>query len=221
MKKNLVTMMVAVVMVAGALVGCGSQEVVTTTTQDTAVSETTTEYGTENVSVEEATVETTVEESANAATEEASVDEVTEETSVETTEKSAKDQLAEATIVKEYRVYNKCEETNERYNVYLVEGNQNDPSAHVSFKALSCGDEDGFNDETFKDYKFVFDTVTSNEVAPYFEETSGDNTCILFPNTSSDYTTEYNGDLGCYVQVVYTDEAEPEIAYYSFTFVEQ
>lgn len=219
--KNLVAMMVTVVMVAGALVGCGSQEVATTTTQDTAVSETTTEYGTENASVEEATVETTVEESAEAAIEEVSVDEAAEEASVEEAEKTAREQLAEATIVKEYRVYNKCAETNERYNVYLVEGNQNDPSAHTPFKALSCGDEDGFNDETFNDYKFVFDTVTLDEVAPYFEETSGDNTAVFFANTSSDYTTEYNENLGCYVQVFYTDEEKPEIAFYRFIFVEQ
>ncbi|MBO6241064.1 MAG: hypothetical protein J6O61_09605 [Butyrivibrio sp.] len=220
MKKNFVTLIVTVFFATGALVGCGSQEVVTTTTQDTAVSATT-EYGTEDTSVEEATVEATVEEFAEVATEEVSADEATEEVSAETTGKSAKEQLAEATIVKEYRVYNKCAETNERYNVYLVEGNQNDTSVHVSFKALSCGDEDGFNDETFKDYEFVFSTVTSDEVAPYFEETSGDNTCIFFPNVSSDYTVEYNEDFGCFVLVSYTDDAEPEIISISFIFVEQ
>ena len=114
-----------------------------------------------------------------------------------------------------------CAETNERYVAYLVEGNQNDPSGDISFKALSCGDEDGFNDETFNNCAFVFNVVTSDEAASYYKETAGDDTCIFFPNVSSDYTTEYNEDLGCFVQVFYTDEAEPEIAYISFTFVEQ
>ena len=63
---------------------------------------------------------------------------------------------------------------------YLVEGDQNDPSADTPFKSLSCGYEDDFNDETFKDYKFVLDTVTSDEAASYYKETSGDNTSVLF-----------------------------------------
>ena len=217
--------MVTVVMVAGALVGCGSQEAQTvggngTTTEASAV-ETTTEYGTENTSVEEATVETTVEESAEAATEEVSVDEATEEVSVETTEKSAKDQLAEATIAKEYRVYNKCADNDEKYVAYLVEGNQNDPSVHVSFKALNFEEEDLSQDTYCNDNKTLLDFITSDYVSAYFEETSGDNTCLFFPNVSSDYTTEYNEDLGCYVQTTYTDDAEPEIVSISFIFVEQ
>ena len=213
--------MVTVVMVAGALVGCGSQEVETTTTQDRVVSETTTEYGTENTSVEKATVEATVEESTEAATEEVSVDKAIEEASVETTEKTVDEQLAEATIIKEYRVYNKCAENDEKYVAYLVEGNQNDPSVFVSFKALNYEEEDLSQDIFCNDSKALLDFITSDYVSAYFEETSGDNTCLFFPNVSSDHVTEYNEDLGCYVQVFYTDEAEPEIAYYSFTFVEQ
>ncbi|MBP3260947.1 hypothetical protein [Pseudobutyrivibrio sp.] len=220
MKKNLVAMMVTVVMVAGALVGCGSKEVQTVggegTIAEASAVETTTEYGTENTSVEEATVE----ESAEAAIEEVSVNEAVEEVSVETTEKTAEEQLAEATIVKEYRVYNKCAETNERYIAYLVDGNQNDPSAHTPFKAINFGDEDGANDETFKDCKFVLSIVSSDEAAPYYEESSGDKCCTLF-NISSDVTTEYNEDLGCFVRTFYTDEDKPEIAFYSFIFVEQ
>ena len=209
--KNLVAMMVTVVMVAGALVGCGSQEVATTTAQDTAVSETTTE----NASVEEAAVEATVEESAEAATEEVSVDEAAEEVSVETTEKTAEEQLAEATIIKEYRVYNKCEETDGRYVAYLIEGNRE------SFKSLSCGDEDGFNDETFNDYKFVFNVVTSDEAESYYKETPYDATFFYFPSVCLEPTVEYNEDLGCFVEVYYTDEAKSDIVSISFIFVEQ
>ena len=59
MKKNLVTMMVTIVMVAGALVGCGSKEVAQETTP---VVEATVEASVEEDVVEEATEEVSVEE---------------------------------------------------------------------------------------------------------------------------------------------------------------
>ena len=59
MKKNLVTMMVTVVMAAGALVGCGSKEVAQETTP---VVESAVEASTEEEVVEEATEEVSVEE---------------------------------------------------------------------------------------------------------------------------------------------------------------
>ncbi len=54
MKKNFVTLIVTAFFTTGVLVGCGSQ-------QDTVVSETTTEYGTEDTSIVEAIVESSTE----------------------------------------------------------------------------------------------------------------------------------------------------------------
>ena len=133
MKKNLVAMMVTVVMVAGALVGCGSKEVQTVggegTIAEASAVETTTEYGTENASVEEvaveATTEETVEESAEAATEEVSVEEV---------EKTAEEQLADATVERTFRIYNAYCNPRSRYFVALYENNE--------VLSLSCGEEE-------------------------------------------------------------------------------
>lgn len=212
MKKNLVALMVTVVMVAGALVGCGSKEVQTvggngTTTEASAV-ETTTEYGTDNASVEEvaveATTEETVEESAEAATEEISVEEV---------EKTAEEQLAEATVERTFRVYNYfCAESG-RYEVIRTEGND--------VQALTCGEEDGVNYDTFADYQFILNLITSDEAMVYYEKTEHASDFETWLDETVSTVVEYRDDLGCFTKTYYADEEQTSTIAVDFIFVEQ
>ena len=211
MKKNLVALMVTVVMVAGALVGCGSKEVQTvggngTTTEASAV-ETTTEYGTDNASVEEvaveATTEETVEESAEAATEEVSVEEV---------EKTAEEQLAEATVERTFRIYNTYCSADGRYIAYLYENNE--------VLAINCGEEDGVNDDTFTDYQFILNLITSDEAMAYYEKADASLSEAWLDEAVST-VVENRDDLGCFTKTYYADEEQTDVIAVDFIFVEQ
>lgn len=212
MKKNLVALMVTVVMVAGALVGCGSKEVQTvggngTTTEASAV-ETTTEYGTDNASVEEvaieATTEETVEESAEATTEEVSVEEI---------EKTAEEQLAEATIERTYRIYNAYCNSGSRYIVYLYENNE--------VSAINCGEEDGVSADTFTDYQFILNLIASDEAKPYYEKAEQANEYEVWLDEATATVVENRDDLGCFTKTYYADEEQTDIIAVDFIFVEQ
>lgn len=212
MKKNLVALMVTVVMVAGALVGCGSKEVQTvggngTTTEASAV-ETTTEYGTDNASVEEvaveATTEETVEEPAEAATEEASVEEV---------EKTAEEQLAEATVERTFRIYNTYCSADGRYTAYLYENNE--------VLAINCGEEDGVNDDTFTDYQFILNLITSDEAMAYYKKAQNTSLSETWLDEAVSTVVEYRVDLGCFTKTYYADEEQTDIIAVDFIFVEQ
>lgn len=212
MKKNLVALMVTVVMVAGALVGCGSKEVATTTTQDTVVSETTTEYGTDNASVEEVAVEATTEETVEESTEAA-----TEEVSVEEVEKTAEEQLAESTIIKEYHICNVGYFGYEdyKYEVYLVEGNK--------IHAISATEtSDLFDGEAFSDYAYTMDVLTSDGIKELFADDAylidAEYGFTVMPAITSE-VVEYNDKLGCFVRTDYT--ADNEIVAAELIFVEQ
>ncbi len=115
MKKNLVALMVTVVMVAGALVGCGSKEVQT--------------VGGNGTTTEASAVETTVEENAvdaAASTEES----IVEETVVEEVEPQTK----EYKVTKDVTVFNTFNDENQAwYLLALYDG---------KYYELNCEDED-------------------------------------------------------------------------------
>lgn len=215
MKKNLVALMVTVVMVAGALVGCGSKEVQTvggngTTTEASAV-ETTTEYGTDNASVEEVAVEATTEETA-----EESVEAATEEVSVEEAEKTAEEQLAEATVIKEYHICNIGHFGNEvAFEVYLVEDNK----IHVIHATETS---DLFDGEAFSDYAYTMDVLTSDGAKELFADDANlidaETAFTVMPAIDSE-VVEYDDKLGCFIRTDYT--ADNEIVAAELIFVEQ
>ena len=223
MKKNLVALMVTVVMIAGALVGCGSQEVQTVggngTTAEASAVETTTEYGTDNTSVEEVT-EAVVEESTEATTEETVegfAETATEEVSVEKVEKTAEEQLAEATVIKEYHICNVGYFGYEgyKYQVYLVEDNE--------IRGISATEtSDLFDGEAFSDYAYTIDVLTSDEAKELFAKDV--NLCVAelafnqMPAITSE-VVEYNDNLGCFIKTDYT--ANNEIVAAELIFVEQ
>ncbi len=198
MKKNLVAMMVTVVMVAGALVGCGSKEVET--------------VGGNGTTVEASAVEATVEENvvdAAASTEES----VVEETVVEEVEKTAEEQLAEATVERTFRTYNAYCNPDSRYIVMLYDGSE--------VTSINCGEEDGVSADTYTDYQFILNLITSDEVKPYYEKADYVSSYEAWLDEAVSTVVEYRDDLGCFTKTYYADEEQTDIIAVDFIFVEQ
>jgi hypothetical protein len=194
MKKNLVALMVTVVMVAGALVGCGSKEVQTVGGNGTTV----------EASAEETTTEETVEESAEAATEEVSVEEI---------EKTAEEQLADATVKRTFRIYNAYCNPNSRYIVMLYDGSE--------VTSINCGEEDGVNNDTFADYQFILNLITSDEAMTYYEKATYVDSYEAWLDEAVSTVVEYRDDLGCFTKTYYADEEQTSTIAVDFIFVEQ
>lgn len=197
MKKNFVTLIVTAFFTTGVLVGCGSQ-------QDTVVSETTIE----NTSVEEVAVEATTEE-----TVEESVEAATEEVSVEEVEKTAEEQLAEAIVERTFRIYNAYCNTDGRYAVALYENNE--------VLGINCGEEDGVNSDTFADYQFILNLITSDEAMTYYKEAAHASDFEAWLDEATSTVVEYRDDLGCFTKTYYADEEQTDIIAVDFIFVEQ